>query len=67
MLECINKQFKLEDPDNEVVKTEMEEYYASVIGDLIKDTADGLGKDLFEYKVDGEVDQPSNLDNMGSL
>jgi len=52
ILECINKQFKIEDPDKEVFKTELEEKMNLINKEIHKKTAATIGKDLFEFKVD---------------
>lgn len=61
IIECINKQFKMEDPEKDNVKAELEGYLAGVTNNLIEEVAQTMGKDLFDHKLDND---PSGQDNM---
>lgn len=52
IIECINKQFKLEEPEKEVIRNDLEEIYSMKEMEIYQKTAEYLGKDLFEQKID---------------
>lgn len=54
IFECINKQFKLEEIDKDVMKGDLEEFYYNIQNELFNKTAEAYQRDLFEYKVDGQ-------------
>ncbi len=64
IFECINKQFKLEEVDKDVMKSDLEEFYSNIQSELFNKTAEAYQKDLFEYKVDG---QDPNLNISGNM
>jgi hypothetical protein len=74
IIEAINKQFKLEEPnEKEFVKTELEEYINSKENEIFTKTAEALGVDLFNFKVDfandinddkNDIVNTDNMDNM---
>ncbi len=64
IFECINKQFKLEEVDKDVMKGDLEEFYFEMQNQLFNKTAETYLIDLFEYKVDG---QDPNLNVSGNM